>query len=104
MAAAGLPSLFDYGDVAVMGLVEVLRHYSRLRRRLSQLKAAITDFAPDILVLIDAQGLSYRLGQHFKDAHFKKIQVVAPTVWAWKPERAGKGRVLFGSYGLPVSF
>ena len=27
MAAAGLPSPFDYGDVAVMGLVEVLCRY-----------------------------------------------------------------------------
>ena len=90
MAAMGLSSLFDYGDVTVMGLVEVLRRYPTIHKRLNQLKRAIAAFAPNVLILIDAQGLSYRLGKHFKDASFKKLQLVAPTVWAWKPERAAK--------------
>ena len=90
MRAAGLTPLFDMSEMAVMGLVEVLRHYRRLNRRLTQLKEAIATFNPDVLLMIDAQGLSYRLGKHFKDADFKKVQLVAPTVWAWKPERAAK--------------
>ena len=118
MEERGLKSLFDYGDVAVMGLVEVLRRYLTIRKRLNELKAAIADFAPDVLILIDAQGLSYRLGKHFKDAPFKKLQLVAPTVWAWKPERAAKAATYldhmaclfpfepssFEVEGLPASF
>lgn len=90
MRAAGLTPLFDMSEMAVMGLVEVLRHYRRLNRRLNDLKQAIEAFSPHVLLTIDAQGLSYRLGKHFKDAPFRKVQLVAPTVWAWKPERAAK--------------
>lgn len=88
MAAQGLKPLFAMSEVAVMGFVEVLRHYRPLMRRLKQLKQAITDFQPHVLLLIDAQGLSYRLGTHFSNADFRLIQLVAPTVWAWKPQRA----------------
>ena len=91
---------------------------SALRHRLNELKAAITDFAPDVLILIDAQGLSYRLGMHFKDAPFKKVQLVAPTVWAWSLKRAAKAATYldhmaclfpfeppyFEAEGLPASF
>ncbi len=90
MATQGLQSLFPMGDVAVMGLVEVLRRYGALRARIHRLKTAIQAFHPDALVLIDAQGLSYRLGRHFAQAPFRRIQLVAPSVWAWKPERAAK--------------
>lgn len=90
MAAQGLKPIFPMKDVAVMGLVEVLRRYPLIRRRLRDLKEAIAAFAPDVLLTIDAQGLSYRLGKHFKDQDMRLIQLVAPTVWAWKPKRAAK--------------
>ena len=90
MAAEGLQSIFPISDVAVMGLVEVLRRYWSLSNRIRLLQDTIEAYNPDVLILIDAQGLSYRIAKHFAKAPFKKIQVVAPTVWAWKPERAWK--------------
>lgn len=90
MAAQGLTSLFPMADVAVMGLVAVLWRYGRLMQRLALLKREIEAFSPDVLLLIDAQELAYRLGRHFAGAPFRRVQLVAPTVWAWKPERAAK--------------
>ena len=90
MMAQGLKPPFPMSDMAVMGFVEVLMRYPLLRRRIQELKTAIEAFQPDILFLIDAQGLSSRLGKHFADATFRIVQLVAPTVWAWKPERAAK--------------
>ena len=90
MQAKGLVPIFPLADVAVVGLVEVLRRYPLIRRRLRDLKQAIGAFAPHVLLTIDAQGLSYRLGKHFKGQNKRLIQLVAPTVWAWKPERAAK--------------
>ena len=58
MADQGLQSLFPMSDVAVMGIVEVLRRYRFLMGRIAELKQAITEFAPDVLLMIDAQGLS----------------------------------------------
>ncbi len=118
MATQGLESLFPIGDVAVMGLVEVLRRYAVLQARIRTLKIAIKAFQPDVLVLIDAQGLSYRLGTQFAQAPFRQIQLVAPSVWAWKQERAAKvAKFLdhmvclfpfeppyFRSHGLPATF
>ena len=90
MVAQGLEPIFPMKDVAVMGLVEVLRRYPLIRRRLRELKEAIATFAPNVLLTIDAQGLSYRLGKHFKGQEMRLIHLVAPTVWAWKPRRAAK--------------
>ena len=74
--------------------------YFRLRHRLQVLKEAIADFSPDVLILIDAQGLSYRIGRHFADAFFKKLRPVAPTAWAWKPE-CGKAATYLDHMACP---
>lgn len=87
MIAAGMESLFPMSDLALMGL-EIVPKLPLLLRRIRETVADIRARRPDVLVTIDAQGFSKRIGKALKGAPFPIVQYVAPTVWAWKPWRA----------------
>lgn len=87
MAAEGLVSLFPMSELALMGF-EIMPRLARLLRRIGETTAHIRATEPDVLVTIDAQGFSKRIGLALKGAPFPIVQYVAPTVWAWKPWRA----------------
>ena len=90
MELQGLQSLYDLNDFAVMGIVEVVRHLPRLRRHINNLVADIEAWKPDILLSVDSPGLCFRIAHQIKTDSICKIHYVAPSVWAWKPERAQK--------------
>jgi lipid-A-disaccharide synthase len=58
LEALGLLSLFDAGDIALMGLSAVLRQLPRLMRRIAQTADAIVREKPDCLVTIDSPDLA----------------------------------------------
>ncbi len=95
MEDAGLASLFPLSDLSVMGLAEVLPRFFLLRRRLKETLQTIQSCQPDILITIDSPGFCKRLvaGLRKKPANMqpkKIIHYVAPTVWAWRPQRASE--------------
>lgn len=95
MTAHGLDSLFPISELAVMGLVEIIPHIPRLKRRIAETAAAVTAFQPDVLVTIDAPGFNKRLAAACGETSFPKVHYVAPTVWAWRPGRVHKFKALF---------
>lgn len=99
MAAEGLESLFPYQDLALMGFVEIL---PKLPKMLNRIRATVRDIItlqPRCVVTIDSPGFNFRIAKkiraHKYGQHLKMIHYVAPTVWAYKPERAEKMRALF---------
>lgn len=92
MQAQGLASLFDMSDLSVMGLLEVLPRVPKLLRRVRQTVAAAKAFAPDVLITIDSPDFCLRVASKLKEANpnLKVVHYVAPSVWAWRPERAEK--------------
>ena len=120
MAKAGLSSLFDMADIAVMGLAEVIPHIFKITQRINQTVADILDKQPDVLVTIDAPGFCHRVIKKLRARGFASpvVHYVAPTVWAWKPGRAKKLAGLvdhlmvllpfeppyFETHGLPTTF
>ena len=95
MVAEGLETLFPMADLALMGVFELLPKLPRLMLRLSQTVRAIRDTRPDAVVTIDAPGFCFRVGQRLRSGKHPVrdvplIHYVAPTVWAWRPERAKK--------------
>jgi len=97
MAAQGLNSLFDITDLSVMGYSDVIVSLPRLLWRLRQSVAAVIRADPDIVVLIDSQVFSAMLAKGLKKRGYNGaiLLYVAPTVWAYRPERAQKIRPLF---------
>jgi lipid-A-disaccharide synthase len=90
MIAEGLDSLFPISDISIMGLLEILPRLSLVLRRIRETVAAIRDLKPDIVVTIDSPGFCFRVWRKLGAAAPPLMHYVAPTVWAWRPERAKK--------------
>jgi lipid-A-disaccharide synthase len=97
LAGEGLRSLFPMSDLSVMGLRDVLMRAPLLLWRIRQTAAAILASRPDLLVLIDSQVFSQMVAERLRKAGYtgRIILYVAPSVWAWKPERAPLYRPLY---------
>ena len=91
MMKRGMDSLFAMQELSVMGIVEILKQYPRLKRRLNETADYIIAQNPDVLITIDAPEFSLRLAEiiHAK-SDIPTVHYVAPTVWAWRPKRADK--------------
>lgn len=90
MEAQGLDSLFDYRQLAVMGLLEVLPQAPRLLRRIRDVAKAIETLRPDAIVTIDAPSFAFAVLRRLKKHTQPRIHYVAPQVWAWRPKRVNK--------------
>jgi lipid-A-disaccharide synthase len=92
MAAEGLTSLFPMSDLSVMGLMEVIPQVPKLLARIRQTARAVVDLEPDALITIDSPDFCLRVVRRVRPARpdLKTIHYVAPSVWAWRPERAEK--------------
>ena len=90
MKAAGLQSLFDPADLALLGIFEVIPNAAMVLRRVRETVADIKTQSPDILVTIDSWGFTGRVHERLSKSHSQipRVRYVAPQVWAWRPGRA----------------
>jgi len=87
MRAAGCQPLADAHELAVMGLIEPLRHLPRLLRLRSMLTERISAWKPAVFIGIDAPAFNLGLAERFKARGILTVQYVSPQVWAWRPGR-----------------
>lgn len=94
MAKEGCDSLFPLSDVAVMGPAAILRRLPRIIRRVYQTVGAITQFDPDILVILDSPEFTHPIAKKVRRRRpdIPIVDYVSPSVWAWRPGRAKKMR------------
>lgn len=92
MQAQGLTSLFPMAELAVMGLAEVLPKYFALKRRIAECAGAVTALNPAALITIDSPDFCLRVAGLVRAANPRQrtIHYVAPSVWAWRPQRAAR--------------
>lgn len=91
MAAEGVKSLFAITDIAVMGFVEIIPKLPLILYRLYQTYRYIVINKPDVLITIDSPGFNLSLVKMLRrklGGSIKIVNYVAPSVWAYKPERA----------------
>jgi len=90
LEALGLVSLFDAGEIALIGISAILRGLPRLMRRIGQAAAAIAAARPDCLITIDSPDFSLRVARKVRaaDRTIPIVHYVCPSVWAWRPGRA----------------
>ena len=53
LRAAGMEITIDFSELAVMGLVEVLKRYKHLKNVFNQMVENLKTHRPDLLVLVD---------------------------------------------------
>ena len=118
MRAAGVETLVDSREMAVMGFVEVVAHFGVIYRAFRKMEALLQRQKPDLLILIDYPGFNLRLAAKAKLAGVKVLYFITPQVWAWHASRARKiARLvdhaavilpfevpIFEREGLPVTF
>ena len=90
MAGEGLNSRFPISDIAVMGLVEIIPRLPLIKRRMRETIKQILTEQPVLVVSIDAPGFCYDIWKGLRGSGIGLVHYVAPTVWAWRPDRAKK--------------
>ena len=90
MKEAGCHSLFPMQELAVMGLVEVVKHLPRLLSIRRQLRRHFIDNPPDIFIGVDAPDFNLGLEYALKRAGIMTLHYVSPSVWAWRKYRVRK--------------
>lgn len=90
MAEQGIESRADIAGLAILGFVDGLKAYSRVKRAVAATVAAILATKPDVVVLIDSWGFTLRVAQGVRAAapDIKLVKYVGPQVWATRPGRA----------------
>ncbi|MBV68330.1 MAG: lipid-A-disaccharide synthase [Pelagibacterales bacterium] len=88
----GLKSIFNFNELSVMGLFEVLPKIPKLLILMQKTFFNILQVEPDLIITIDAPDFAFRVLKKIKNKNnnFKTLHIVAPTVWAWKSRRAKK--------------
>jgi lipid-A-disaccharide synthase len=94
MEQAGLRSLFPLSEVAVMGILPVVKRLPSIVRRAYQTVDAIVADHPDGLVIIDSPDFTHAVAKRVRRRlpDLPIVDYVSPSVWAWRPGRARKMR------------
>ena len=118
MRAAGVSIEQDFAGLSVVGIVEALWHYRRLRSVLERMKRMLASQRPDLLILVDYAEFNLRLADYAKSIGLKVLFYVSPQLWAWRPSRIHRmvGRIdgmavlfpfevsYYQAVGIPVRF
>ncbi|HXF28408.1 MAG TPA: lipid-A-disaccharide synthase, partial [Chlamydiales bacterium] len=92
MEHAGLHLLLPMEKFQVMGFSDVIRSLPSLIWNFFVIKQAIFTRKPALVIFIDQPDFSMHLAKKLRHAGYKGkiVQCVAPSVWAWRKERAEK--------------
>lgn len=86
----GLASLFDFSELSVMGLTQVLSRLPRFIKLIGLTARAIIAAKPDLLLIVDSPDFTHRVAKKVREAlpDLPVVDYVCPSVWAWKEYRA----------------
>ncbi len=87
MRAAGVETIVNSDDLAIMGIVEVGRVFRKFLRAFRQLKHTALDRSPDAVILVDWPEFNLRLAKALHRRGLRTIYYISPQVWAWRSYR-----------------
>lgn len=90
MDAVGVERVAGIDELDVMGLFEVLRHVPRLFRFRRALARSFLERRAGAFVGFDAPDFNIGLARALKKRGVRAVQVVAPSVWAWRAYRVAR--------------
>ncbi len=87
LRANGVELYYDMSALAVVGFIEVLKHYGEIRRVFQLIIKKIDEIRPQAVILVDYPGFNLRLAKEIKRRNIPVIYYISPQVWAWKENR-----------------
>jgi len=87
MQQAGVDLAVHYGEMAFMGLIELITHANKIKKYIKKCKEDILAFKPDVIILIDYGGFNLQIARFGKREGIKVFYYIAPKYWAWYQKR-----------------
>ena len=87
-AEAGSEPLIHYRNMAYMGFAAVVRHLGAILGNMKRTRAAIKEWNPDVLILIDYPSFNLKMAKMAHERGIKVVYFISPKVWVWKVARA----------------
>lgn len=87
MRAAGVETLVDAREVAIMGALEVAKALPKFLRVFRRLRNAARERQPQLVILIDWPEFNLRLARRLKRDGQRIVYYISPQIWAWRSYR-----------------
>lgn len=87
MADEGFECLARAEDLAVVGLQEVIAHWSVIKKAFYDLLTAAQERKPQVVLLLDYPGFNLRFAKKVKALGIPVVYYISPQVWAWRTGR-----------------
>jgi lipid-A-disaccharide synthase len=118
MRQAGVECFSDITQLAVIGIAEVVKNFSRIKKIFDQTLRQIDSTHPDCVILVDYPGFNLRLAREIKKRGIRVVYYISPQVWAWREKRVLKIKELvdrmivlfpfekniYSKYGMKVDY
>jgi lipid-A-disaccharide synthase len=109
---SGAKLVFNMVDHSVMGLVDVIKNYSFLKRLFNNTLDWIEKYQPKHICFVDYPGFNLRLAKVLKAKQLSQKgggdiglhYYVSPQIWAWKSQRRFKMAKVLDSLGVLFPF
>ena len=90
MKQQGLKSFFDYSNLSLYGVFQVIPNIPKLVFLRHKLIKYLKNEKPDIFIGVDAPDFNFYIEKKLKQSDIPTFHYVAPSVWAWRPKRVYK--------------
>ncbi len=90
MKQQGLRSFFDYSNLSLYGVFQVIPNIPKLIFLRYKLINYLINEKPDIFIGVDAPDFNFYIEKKLKQSGIPTFHYVAPSVWAWRPNRVYK--------------
>ena len=87
MASSGVKLYADLTKIAVIGFIEVLKHYSEFKKLFDLILVKARETNAKAVILVDYPGFNLKLAKKLKKMGIKVIYYISPQVWAWNEKR-----------------
>ena len=118
LRAAGVRTIVNSADLAVVGLIEVVAHIPRIYGEFRKLLRAALEERPVLAILTDSPDFHLRVARKLYRDGVPVVYLVAPQAWAWRRGRVREMRrtirrllcifpfeeEFFRGYGVPATY
>jgi lipid-A-disaccharide synthase len=87
MAGQGVRLLCHAAELAVVGLLEVVKHLPSIWRALAAIGRALKSAPPDLVILVDFPDFNFWVARLAKYWRVPVLYYISPQVWAWRTYR-----------------